>query len=272
MDVRGMVILSLGIVALLVALDLGPADGFGDPLILGLIACGVMLLAVFVPAERRTGERALVPHRVLQNRVFAWSCASVLLMSAIFFAALLYLPQVFQHVFDWSPLGSGAGLLPLMLVFAATSFAAGSLYDRFGARAVLGTGSAALSLGMLILALVDQNSSYVSLALGMAVLGVGVGLFYSSITTVAVTALAPSESSLAGGIIYMCQIAGGAVGLGMNTAIAESADDLTQGISRAFFVDGMLALVGLAIVLGAVHGHEPTHHRINIRWHRRANA
>ena len=106
----------------------------------------------------------------------------------------------------------------------------------------------------------------------MAVLGVGVGLFYSSITTVAVTALAPSESSLAGGIICMCQIAGGAVGLGINTAIAESADDLTQGISRAFFVDGMLALVGLAIVLTAVHGHEPTHHRINIRWHRRANA
>jgi MFS family permease len=272
MDVRGMVLLSLGIVAVLVALDLAPTDGFGAPLILGLFALAGMLLAAFVPVERRAGERALVPRRVLQNRVFAWSCVSVLLMSAIFFAALLYLPQIFENVFNWSPLGSGAGLLPMMLVFAATSFAAGSLYDRFGPRFVLGTGSAALSLGMFILALVDQESSYVSLALGMAVLGIGVGLFYSSITTVAVTALDPAESSLAGGIIYMCQIAGGAIGLGINTAIVESADNLTQGISRAFFIDGILALIGLAIVLRTVRGHEPTHHHIHIRWHRRANA
>ena len=57
----------------------------------------------------------------------------------------------------------------------------------------------------------------------MVVLGVGVGLFYSSITTAAVTALDPSRSSLAGGIVYMCQIAGGAIGLGLNTAIVASA-------------------------------------------------
>jgi hypothetical protein len=68
----------------------------------------------------------------------------------------------------------------------------------------------------------------------MLVLGIGVGLFYSSITTVAVTALDPSQSSLAGGIVYMCQIAGGAVGLGLNTAIVASASSLPDGISTAF--------------------------------------
>jgi hypothetical protein len=54
----------------------------------------------------------------------------------------------------------------------------------------------------------------------MGILGVGVGLFYSSITTTAVTALDSSRSSLAGGIIYMCQIAGGAVLAGFGFVVA----------------------------------------------------
>jgi MFS family permease len=86
----------------------------------------------------------------------------------------------------------------------------------------------------------------------MVVLGVGVGLFYSGITTTAVTALDPSRSSLAGGIVYMCQIAGGAVGLGLNTAIVESAASLDEGISLAFRVDTALAVLGLLVVLRTV--------------------
>jgi MFS family permease len=272
MDYRGILILSVAIVAILVALDLAPDDGFGTPLVLGLIGVGVMLLALFVPAEGGIGERALVPRTVLANRVFAWCCVSVLLMSAIFFAALLYLPQFFEKILGYSPLGSGAGLLPMMLVFAGTSFVAGSLYERLGARTVVGGGAAALALGMVMLALIDERSSYYAMIPGMVVLGIGVGLFYSSITTVAVTALDPAQSSLAGGIVYMCQVAGGAIGLGINTAIVESADTLTQGITRAFLVDAVLAVIGLAIVLRTVGEHEPTHHHRLARWHRRANA
>ena len=50
-------------------------------------------------------------------------------------------------------------------------------------------------------------------------LGIGVGLFYSAVTTAALTSLEPSMSSLAGGLVYLFQIAGGAVGLGITTTI-----------------------------------------------------
>ena len=106
----------------------------------------------------------------------------------------------------------------------------------------------------------------------MVVLGIGVGLFYSSITTSAVTALDPSQSSLAGGIVYMCQIAGGAVGLGFNTAIVASASSLADGISLAFKVDAVLAVVGLA---ARARGDRPPrrgHPRASLRTHHRAHA
>lgn len=106
----------------------------------------------------------------------------------------------------------------------------------------------------------------------MIVLGVGVGLFYSSITTVAVTALDPSQSSLAGGIVYMCQIAGGAVGLDLNTAIVASSSSLSDGISVAFKVDAGLAVVGLLLVLAVIGRHEEVTPPAALRTHHRAHA
>jgi MFS family permease len=164
----------------------------------------------------------------------------------------------------------------MMVVFAATSLLAGGLYDRLGARVVVTSGAATLAVGMLLLSFLDAGSSYGFLVPGMVVLGAGIGLFYSSITTAAVTALDPSRASLAGGIVYMCQIAGGAVGLGLNTAIVASQSNLASGISLAFRVDAALAVVGFAVVLRYVHGaptvEEGAASRRASRWHHRAHA
>lgn len=67
------------------------------------------------------------------------------------------------------------------------------------------------------------------LVLGMVVLGIGIGLFYSSITTAAITAVAHERVSLASAIVYMFQITG-AVGLGLNTALVTMAPSLPEGI------------------------------------------
>ena len=70
----------------------------------------------------------------MRNRDFAYTCAAILLMSAVFFASMLYLPQLMINVLGYSPIGAGAGMLPMMATFAAVSFVAGNLYERFGAK------------------------------------------------------------------------------------------------------------------------------------------
>ena len=82
----------------------------------------------------------------------------------------------------------------------------------------------------------------------------GIRLFYSSITTAAVTALDPSRASLTGGIIYMCQIAGGSIGLGLNTALIVTAGLLVEGIYRAFFVSAGLAVYGVVVAIRFLGG------------------
>lgn len=249
LDYPGIAILSIAVVSVLVALDEGPTDGFGDPVILGLFGFAAVLLAIWVVVERRQGEAALVPASVLRTKLFAACSATVLFMSAIFFSALLYLPQYFEKILGYSALEAGAGLLPMMGVYTLASFVAGHLFDRLGARIVVTSGAVALGAGMFLLALLDTDSSYWALVPGMAILGLGVGLFYSAVTTTAVTSLDPSRASLAGGIVYMCQIAGGAIGLGLNTAIVTSADSLIEGIQLAFAIDGALAIVGFVVML-----------------------
>jgi EmrB/QacA subfamily drug resistance transporter len=224
-DVPGVVTLSTGLIALLLALDQVTDWGWTDPRILALFAACVVLLVAFVGIERRAGPRALVPGDVMANPAFRAVCLATLLMSATFFSVLLYLPQFMQKILGWDPLEAGLGLLPLMGVFAAISFAAGPLYERFGAKAVVTAGATCLTVGIFLISLVGADSGWGELVPGMIVTGLGVGLFYSSITTAGVTALDPSRSSLAGGIVYMFQVAGGSIGLGLTTTVFTTASE-----------------------------------------------
>ena len=68
---------------------------------------------------------------------------------------------------------------------------------------IVTAGAVCLTAGAFLISLIDSDSGYGAVVPGMVVLGIGVGLFYASITTAAVTALDPSRSSLAGGLVYM---------------------------------------------------------------------
>jgi MFS family permease len=218
-DYAGLVTLSLGLVSLLIALDQVTDWGWGDLRIIALIVICVVMLGAFVLIERRLGERALIPPDVMRNRDFSAACLTVLLLSAIFFAVLLFVPQFMEKILGYSPLKSGAGLLPMMGTFAMTSFIAGPLYGRLGPKLIVSLGAGAMGVGIFLLSLIGDAASYGSLVVGLLILGIGAGLFYSSVTTAGVTALDASRAALAGGIVYMFQIAGGSVGLGFNTTL-----------------------------------------------------
>lgn len=219
LDYGGVVALTVALVSLLVALDQATDWGWGDPRIVGLLVlCGAGL-AAFAAIERRTGPGALIPADVARNRTFAFACLAVLLMSATFFAILLYAPQIMQKLMGFSALQAGVGFLPFMATFSLMSFAAGPLYEKLGGKILLCVGAACLPVGVLLLSFVGEDSGYGAMVPGFLVAGMGVGLFYSTVTTVAVTALDRSRASLAGGVIYMFQVAGGSIGLGLTTTV-----------------------------------------------------
>jgi EmrB/QacA subfamily drug resistance transporter len=218
-DYPGIVSLSLGLVLVLLALDQSADWGWGDPRVLAMLATAALSLAIFAFVEPRMGEDALVPADVIANRGFTAACITVLFLSAVFFTAVLYAPQLMEKVLGYSALEAGVGMLPMLGTFAVVAFSSNRICERFGMRNVIILGTALLALGPLLISLFDTGSRYLDLVPGLVVTGIGIGLFYPTITTAAVTMLDPSQSSLAGGIVYMFQVAGGAIGLGLATMI-----------------------------------------------------
>jgi len=254
-DYAGIAALSLGLVSLLLALDQVDDWGWGDPRVIGMLAASAVLIAAFLPIERRAGSHALVPRQVMSNRSFTASCIAILFMSATFFAALLYLPQFMEREFGYSPLQSGLGMIPFLGMFAVTSFVAGPLYNRLGAKLLATIGAACITAGPFLLSLVDASTTYASLVPAMVVLGIGIGSFYPTATTAGVTSVDASQSSLAGGIVYMFQIAGGSIGLGLTTTIFSAHQPpFLDGIQAAFRLDAALSLGGLVVSVLFVGG------------------
>jgi EmrB/QacA subfamily drug resistance transporter len=253
-DYPGIATLSIGLVSLLIGLDQVDDWGWGDPRVIGMFVLAAVLIASFVPIERRAGLNALVPRAVLRNESFRASCVAITLMSATFFAALLYLPQFMQKHLDYSPLEAGVGVLPFLATFALVSFIAGPLYNRVGAKPLAVVGAACITIAPFLFSQVSDGSAYGALVPGMFVLGVGIGSFYPTATTAGVTSVDESQSSLAGGILYMCQIAGGAIGLGLTTSVFSAQDSFVDGIQAAFRLDAALSLLGFLVALFFIGG------------------
>jgi MFS family permease len=146
-------------------------------------------------------------------------------------------------------------MLPFLATFALVSFVAGPLYNRLGAKPLVTLGAACITVAPFVFSLVGPHSGYESLIAGMVVLGVGIGSFYPTATTAGVTSVDASQTSLAGGIIYMFQIAGGSIGLGLTTTVFSSRiPPFVDGIQAGFRLDAALSLVGLLLALFFVGG------------------
>lgn len=254
-DYAGISTLSIGLVSLLIGLDQVADWGWSDPKVIALLVLAAVMIAAFLPIERRAGTHALIPRQVMRNENFTAACIAVLFIAGTFFAALLYLPQFMEKHLGYSALESGIGMLPFLAVFALSSFAAGPLYNRVGAKPLAVVGAAFITLGPILFSLVDEGSGYGALVPGMVALGIGAGSFIPTATTAGVTSVDESQTSLAGGIVYMFQIAGGAIGLGLTTTVFSSAvPPFVDGIQAAFRLDAALSLIGLLVAIGFVGG------------------
>jgi MFS family permease len=254
-DYAGIAAISLGLVSLLIALDQVDDWGWGDPRVIAMLAIAAAGIFSFVPLERRAGRHALIPREVMRNRDFTASCVAILCMSATFFAALLYLPQFMETELGFSPLEAGLGMLPALATFGLVSFVAGPLYNRLGAKPLAMIGAGCMTAAAVLFSLVGSDAGYGVLVPGMIVLGIGIGSFYPTATTAGVTSVDESQASLAGGIVYMFQIAGGSIGLGLTTTVfSANVPAFIDGFQAGFRLDAGLALVGLAVSLFFVGG------------------
>ena len=217
-DYTGIVTISVSLVALLYALTVSPAWGWASYKTISLLAIFVVVMAVFLHIERSKPE-GLIPKDVMGN--FQFMIVGTIMFTFVpgFFAILLYVTQYLEKFLDYSPIDAGAVLVPMLIVFSATSALSPKIYNKIGARLSIFIGMLMCSLGVILVVVFGFGSSFYGLIPGYLVAGVGLGFAVPSITTAGVSAVSESRGSLAGGILYMFQLVGGAFGLAVATTI-----------------------------------------------------
>ncbi len=122
-DLPGALTVTTAVTMLVFALVQGPGTGWASPWILGALAAGLLLFAVFAMVERR-GRDPLLPPRLLTNRALSTAVVIAFLFMATF-GSLLYFVSIFlQTVRDYDPLQTGVGfLLPTAVVVAGSAIA-----------------------------------------------------------------------------------------------------------------------------------------------------
>lgn len=221
-DYPGILTVSLSLVSLLYAVNQSTSWGWTSGRTLALFAVFVVFLVIFIAHERRTPD-ALIPEDVMNNRKFMITGAMMPIAVPAFFSILLFIPQYLEKFHGYTPVYSGAGLVPMLLTFALTAPVSGTIYNRLGPRWSIFTGMVMLLVGTVLILLLGFRGSYAGMVPGLIIFGIGVGFSIPSITTAAVGAVKEARASLAGGIIYMFELAGGALGLAVITTIFTDA-------------------------------------------------
>lgn len=202
-------IVTLG--ALVYAVIEGPHFGWGaGPLgALGVAAVGA---AAFVWWELRH-PKPLFDLRKFGGRVFTGAVLAVLLFFLAAFGAIYFLTQHLQFVLGYGPLETGVRLLPLAAAVCLGAAATGRLTPRFGIRAGVGTGMTLGTVGILLLATLDDGSGYGAFVAPLVLLGFALGLSVSPCTEAIMGAFPENDLGAGGGVNDTAVELGGALGI-----------------------------------------------------------
>jgi len=229
---------------------------------LGFGAVSVVLLAGFI-ARQATASNPLLPLRIFRSRdVSGANLIQFLLIAGMlgfFFLSSLYL----RRVVGLDPLHIGLAFLPVAVSIGALSLGwSARLTMRFGARRLLTPALITIAVGLGLLMRLPVHSTYaIDLLPGMLLLGVGAGLTFPALATLAMSGATESDSGLASGLLNTTAQVGGALGLAVMATVAASKTEsllaagqslpnaLTGGFRLVFGISAALIVAGIVLAL-----------------------
>jgi len=258
-------LLLVGALMLTVYTIVGTEDaGWGSARTIGLGVLAIALFAAFVAREQRAAH-PLVPLRIFRSRVVTGANVVQMLMVSgmfgVFFLGALY----YQRVLGYDAVEVGLAFLPVALGIAVMSVGVSArLIMRYGARRTLVPGLALVAVGLALFVRAPIDAQFATdLLPSMVLIGVGAGLSFPSLMTLAMSGATEQDSGLASGLVNTSQQMGGALGLAVLATLSASrsetllaqaeplAQALTDGYQLAFAIAAglVVAAVALALVL-----------------------
>ncbi len=240
LDVTGAVLATAGLGLATWALTEGSGRGWSISVLVALAAGGLLLLG-FVLAERHRGDRAMMPLALFASPSFVGLTVLTFLLYAALGGFFVLLPYVLIEAGGYAATQAGAALLPLPLVIALMSPAAGALAGKIGPRWPLVIGPLIVAAGFLLaLRIGSENNYWLGVLPAMLVIAIGMAGAVAPLTTAVLMSVDDYHVGAASGL---------------NSAVAR-----TGGLVATALIGSVLAAVGpalvsafgVAVVVGAV--------------------
>ena len=258
-----MATLTGALTALVLALVEGNSWGWGSPAIVGLLAGSVLLAFAFVAVENRV-KAPMVEFRFFNDRNFLGAVVVALIITFAMMGVFFFLALYMQDILRYSPLEAGVRFLPSTLMIVGVAPVAGRLADRFGPRWLIVAGLAILTASLWTFTHIAVNSTYLDLLPGFMLLGIGIALTMSPMTSAAMNAVAVQKAGIASGVLSMFRMVGGSLGVAVTGAIFQATvgggtfetatpQQFVEGLSDAMWVSAAVTALGALIAAVAIN-------------------
>ncbi|GAA0289224.1 MFS transporter [Kineococcus aurantiacus] len=224
LDWAGTVLAVLGLVGVVYGLANAESHGWSAVTTWGLLAVGVVLLAVFCWWQTRAAH-PLLPLRVVLDRDRGGALLGIAVVGAGMFGVFLFLTYYMSATLGYSPVQTGLGFLPMIAAISLAAGVVGSvLMPRVGPKPLTPTGLLLAALGMVWLTRLQVDSAYAGAILpGLLVTGLGLGFVFASAMATATLGVRPADAGVGSATANTAQQIGGSIGTALLSAFAGSA-------------------------------------------------
>ncbi len=241
LDVRGAVVASTGLFALVFGLSRAEIDGWGDPLTITCLAASALLLTSFVFLQRRTPQ-PLLPMRVVADRDRGASFLAIGTASAGLFGLFLFLTYYLQLTKGFSAFETGLAFLPMSFSIAPTvGLVTTKILPRTGPRPLVPVGMLLGALGMLLLTRLEPDSPYASHVLpSLILIGIGFGLTIAPSFATATYGIPARDAGVASAMVNTSQQIGGSIGTALLSSVGAGSLTTAYWWAAALLAGGAL--------------------------------
>jgi DHA2 family multidrug resistance protein-like MFS transporter len=221
LDPLGAVLSLVGLASLLFAIIEGPTKGWSSTPVVGGFAVGTVALVAFVAWELHT-EHPMLPMRFFRERGFSIGSGVITFAFFVMFGFFFLVGQYVQFVRGYSPLEAGLALMPFAFMLILIAPRSAVLGERFGLNAVVVTGFIGMTVGFALFTLVDADSSYWEILVGLIVLGGSMAITAAPATGAIMSSVPLNRAGVGSAVNDTSREVGGALGIAVLGSIATS--------------------------------------------------
>jgi len=223
-DLAGTVTITFGLAGVVFGLVRGPDAGWADQLVLSSLFVGVVLLVLFVVAERRAAV-PLVNLKLFERPQFLSPATVAFVANAAFGVTMLYMTLYLQNERHLSPIETGIVFLALTIPLAVMSPYVGRAVPVIGARVLMTVGCTFLVASFAAFALIGARTGLLLVIAGLILAGIGQALAFNVSNIASLAAVPDSQVGVASGAINGVRQVGTLVGLAIAGAVFNAFDE-----------------------------------------------